>query len=92
LYKKYLWWLHVEDLGDAALHDKEVRVVDVELYGAEQILDAVVVGVAAVDQILVTASNHHLQQKSCNYYETSSLLLIFSLCYFFFVVFISDRS
>lgn len=36
--------LHVEDLGDAALHDEEVRVVDVELHGVEEVLDAPVRG------------------------------------------------
>jgi hypothetical protein len=29
---------HIQDLGDAALHDEEVRVVDVELDRMEQIL------------------------------------------------------
>ena len=56
----YLEWLHVEHLGDATLHDEEVGVVDVELHGAEQVLNACVVGVAPVDQVLVAAANHHL--------------------------------
>lgn len=36
--------LHVEDLGDASLHDEEVWVVDIELDAVKQVLDAAVEG------------------------------------------------
>lgn len=37
-------------------------VVDVETNGAKQILDAGVVGVHTVDEVLVSPSDHHLQR------------------------------
>ena len=57
----YLRRLHVEHLGDASLHDKEVRVVDVELHGAKQVLYPRGLGQAAVEQVLVTTAYHNLQ-------------------------------
>lgn len=36
---EYLLGLHVDDLGHTPLHNKEVRVVDVEFDGAEEHLD-----------------------------------------------------
>ena len=42
------------------LHDEEVRVVHVELHGAEQVLHARGSGVAAINEILVSPANHHL--------------------------------
>ena len=56
----HLWRLHVEDLGDAALHYEEVRVIDVQLHRTEQVLHAVVLHVHTVDGILVPASDYHL--------------------------------
>ena len=56
----HLWWLHVEDLCDPPLHDEEVRIVYVELDGAEEVLHAVVLDVGAVDQVLVLAPYDHL--------------------------------
>ena len=52
--------LHVENLGDAALHDEEVRVVDVELHAAEHARDLRRLGVVAVDEVLVRSANHDL--------------------------------
>ena len=47
-------------LGDSPLHDEEVRVVHVELDGPEEVLDAVVLDVAPVDQVFVFPSNDDL--------------------------------
>ena len=44
------------------LHDEEVGVVDVQLDRAEEVLHSRGRGIAAVDQVLVAASNHHLRQ------------------------------
>ena len=52
--------LHVEDLGDAALHDEEVRVVNVELDGVEEVGHLPGGGVAAVDEILAPAAEEDL--------------------------------
>ena len=56
----YLCWFHVEYFGDAALHDEEVGIVDIELHRAEHVLDTRVVGVAAIDQVLVASTNNNL--------------------------------
>lgn len=64
IWKTNLGRFHVHDFSDSALHDQKVRVVDVELNGAEQILHALVCGVDAVDQVLVPATDHHLWQSN----------------------------
>mmetsp|Transcript_31414 Transcript_31414/g.92086 ORF Transcript_31414/g.92086 Transcript_31414/m.92086 type:complete len:625 (+) Transcript_31414:1709-3583(+) len=48
--------LHVEDLGDAALHDEEVGIVDVELDGVEEVGHLSGGGIPAVDEILAPAA------------------------------------
>ena len=60
----HLWRLHVEHFGDPALHDEEVGVVHVQLDGAEKVLDAAVLAVGAVDQVLVLATDHHLLKET----------------------------
>ena len=57
----YLWWFHVEHFGDPALHDEEVRVIDVKLDRAKEVLHSRRRGIAAVDQILISTSNHNLE-------------------------------
>ena len=42
------------------LHNKEMWVVNIELNRAEEILYPAVVSIAAIDEILVTTTNHHL--------------------------------
>ncbi len=54
--------LHVEHLGDPALHDQEVGIVYVQLDGAEEIADPAVLHVAPVDQILIFSTNHNLNR------------------------------
>lgn len=44
--------LHVEHLGDLALHDEEVGVVDVELHGLEKVLDLLLGGFVTADEVL----------------------------------------
>lgn len=48
------------DLGDAALHDEEVRVVDVELDRVEQVLHLAGLHGVAVEHVLVLAAQNHL--------------------------------
>ena len=47
-------------LGDPPLHDEEVRVVDVELDGPEEVLNSVVLNVAPVDQVFVLPADDDL--------------------------------
>ena len=53
--------LHVEDLGDPALHDEEVGIVHVQLDGPEEVAHPAVLHVAPVDQILVLSADHDLK-------------------------------
>ncbi len=53
--------LHVEHLGDPALHDEEVGIVHVQLNWPEQVAHPAVLDVAPIDQIFVFASDHHLE-------------------------------
>jgi hypothetical protein len=39
------------DLGDPALHDEKIRVVDVELYALEQSLDSVLLGLVSIKKV-----------------------------------------
>ena len=59
----YLGRLHVEDLGDAALHDQEMWIVHIQLHGTEQVLDTRVVSVTSIDEVLVAAANYDLTAK-----------------------------
>ena len=47
-------------LGDSALHDQEVRIVDIQLNRPEEVFHAVLLDVGAVDEVLVLASDDHL--------------------------------
>ena len=67
----HLWRLHVDNFGDAPLHDQKVRIVHVEADGVEQVLNTVQLHDLAVDQVLVAATNHNLITRiraacSCN--------------------------
>ena len=62
-FQSHLRWLHVEHFCDPSLHDEEVGVVDVELHRPEEVVDAGVLAVGAVDQVLVLAADHHLSKK-----------------------------
>ena len=59
----YLRRLHVEDLGDPALHDQEVRVVHIQLNRSEQVLHSRGHSIAAIDQVLVATSYHNLSTR-----------------------------
>lgn len=59
----YLWWLHVEYFSDPALHDEEVRVVDVQLHRAKQVLDTRGRGITPIDQVLVPPTNYNLEHQ-----------------------------
>ena len=60
----YLWWFHIEHFCNPALHDQEVRVVDIELDGAKEVLYSRRRCIAAIDQILVTSSNYNLERHT----------------------------
>ena len=51
---------HVQDLGDATLHDQKVGVVDVELDALKQILHGLLRRLVAIDQVLGCATHRHL--------------------------------
>mgnify|MGYP006890309527 FL=1 len=59
----YLWRFHVEHFSNSALHNEEMRVVDIKLHWAEEILNSCIVSIAAVDQVLISASNHNLHKE-----------------------------
>lgn len=59
----HLRWFHVENLGDPPLHDQKVRIVHVQLNGAEEVLYSRGRGIAAIDQILVASTNHNLTEN-----------------------------
>ena len=43
------------------LHDKKMRIVNIKLDWAEQVLDSGVVGIASTDKIFVSAPDDNLQ-------------------------------
>ena len=47
-------------LGDPSLHDQEVRVVHIQLNRSEEVLDTVVLDIAAIDEVLVLAADDDL--------------------------------
>ena len=76
-------------LGDTALHDEKVGVVDVELDGMEQILYARRLRYMAIDEILVPPANNKLAiQMSAvrgfsgnpNFSETAQVYQHYLLC------------
>jgi len=52
--------LHIQNLGDAALHDEEVRVVDIELHGVEKVLNLPSLRGVAVDEVLALSPDENL--------------------------------
>jgi hypothetical protein len=64
----------VAHLGDAALHDEEVRVVDVQLYRVKEILDAPA-GAHRVDVTIVYMLSNAGQLLSTHGWRVVMLLL-----------------
>lgn len=58
--KAHLLGLHVENLLNLALHDQEVGIVDIQLDGAKEVLDLLVLHQLSIDQELVLATDYHL--------------------------------
>ena len=58
--RSHLWGFHVQDFGDSPLHDEEMGVVHIKLDRSKQVLDAVVLDVGPVDEVLVLASDDNL--------------------------------
>ena len=52
--------VHTHTHTHTDLHDEKVRVVDIELDGAEKVLHSRWSGITAIDEILVSPSYHHL--------------------------------
>mmetsp|Transcript_1380 Transcript_1380/g.3745 ORF Transcript_1380/g.3745 Transcript_1380/m.3745 type:complete len:293 (+) Transcript_1380:2893-3771(+) len=52
--------LHIDDLGDAALHDQEVGIVHVQRDRVEEVLDLVLLHVVRVEQVSIAATNDNL--------------------------------
>lgn len=46
--------------GDSSLHDKEMRIVDIQLNRAKKILDTIVLNIWAIYEILVFSTNDNL--------------------------------
>ena len=59
----HLGWLHIEDLCDPPLHNQEVRVVDIELNRAKEVLHSRGCGITTIDQVLITSTNHNLNRE-----------------------------
>ena len=55
--------LHVQHFSDPSLHDQEMRVINIQLDRAEQILNSGRCGIASIDQVFVTATNNNLQYQ-----------------------------
>ena len=55
-HRQDLHRLHVQHLGDLALHDQKIRIVHVQLHRAEQVGHALRCRVLTVDQVLVLAA------------------------------------
>lgn len=53
--------LHIEHFGDLALHDEEIRVVDVELHGLKKILDRLQCRLVSVEEVLGNVSHGDLR-------------------------------
>lgn len=49
---------HVQHLGDASLHNQEIRIVDVHLHGAKQIDDLFILHRFTVNPVFVFAANN----------------------------------
>ncbi len=60
----YFWRLHVQNFCDTALHDQEVRIVNVELNGVEKVLNASVGSISSIDQVLILPANDNLTSDS----------------------------
>lgn len=52
--------LHVADLRDAALHDEEVRVVDIQADGVEEVLHACQLSGVSIDEVFVASADDDL--------------------------------
>ena len=59
-HRERLGGLHVEHLGDLALHDQKVWVVDVQLHALEQVLHRLLRRLVPVDQVLGPATHGDL--------------------------------
>ncbi len=56
----YLRRFHVEDFMDPALHDEKMRIIHIQLNWSEQISYTRGCGIAPINQVLVSSTNHNL--------------------------------
>lgn len=59
-HRQNLVWFHVQYFCDASLHDQEIRIVDVQLNGTEEIGNFFVQYNFTVDQVFVFAADDNL--------------------------------
>lgn len=64
MFLKNLLGLHVENFCNPALHDEEVRIVDIQLNRPKQVLNPGVVGSYSIDHVLVPVSDGYLSEIS----------------------------
>lgn len=56
--------LHIKDFGDPSLHDQKVRIIHVQLNRSKQIMNAIVGGIASVNEVLVTVADGNLPENN----------------------------
>lgn len=62
---KLLQWSLCQPLSNTHnnyLHDKEVRVVNIELNRSEQVLHSGFIGIASIDQVLIMTAKDNLKE------------------------------
>lgn len=52
--------IRIRTLGDASLHDEEMRIVDVELHRVKEILNAIHLRIVPIYEVLISAADHDL--------------------------------
>ena len=63
------------------MHDQEVGIVDVELYGLEEVLNSLLLRTVAIDEVFACASEHDLARDRdlAIFFEANGGLLLVSV-------------
>ena len=63
------------------MHDQEVGIVDIELYGLEEVLDGLLLRTVAIDEVLACTSEHDLARDRdlAIFFEANGGLLLVSV-------------
>ena len=59
-------WLTLMYLCDSSLHNQKMRIVNIKLNRSKEILNSVVLNIAAINQILVLSTYHNLS-RDCHF-------------------------